>query len=277
LALNNRAKTTHPQSSASSARINNTPLFVATRLAITLRLIWEFLQNSHASSHPLISALYPFSNTNRLVVGHVPRHCASQLSRVFKHPHQVHDGEISSPFRAALSVFRHRQALLESCHSIRTSDALHYLSHFSYSSAMIISPVPSTAVAHIFSTRATANNVTTGDGRVGWVSAGSGRSTSDILWSCFSIPLVCTWKCIHFNVPSIHKSEARWHMWGIVCWPGKRLLLVWMYKVGWMIGIALAPELGVAIAMYQYLGAREWSNMLSSVDLRRTLAEAREV
>jgi hypothetical protein len=29
-----------------------------------------------------------------------------------------------------------------------------------------------------------------------------------------------------------------------------------MYKVGWMIGIAVAPEIGVAIAMYQYLWAR---------------------
>ncbi len=127
---------------------------------------------------------------------------------------------------------------------------------------MIISPIPSTAVTHSFSTRAIANDVTTGEGRVGWISAGSGRSTSDILWSCFSILLVCTWKCVHFNVPSIDDSEAGWHRWGILCWPGTRLLSKWMNKVGWMIAIILAPELGVAIAMHQYLGAREWLKKL---------------
>jgi hypothetical protein len=129
---------------------------------------------------------------------------------------------------------------------------------------MIIPSAPSATVAHILSARATANNATTGDGRVGWVSAGSGRSTSDILWSCFSILLVCTWKCIHYNVPSIHESEARWHWWG----PGARLLSIWMYKVGWMIGIAVAPEIGVALAMHQYLNARAGLKLLR-VDMPR--------
>ncbi|PMD39370.1 hypothetical protein L207DRAFT_459969 [Hyaloscypha variabilis F] len=133
---------------------------------------------------------------------------------------------------------------------------------------MIIPSAPSTTVAHILSARATANNATTGDGRVGWVSAGSGRSTSDILWSCFSILLVCTWKCIHYNVPSIHESEARWHWWGILCWPGARLLSIWMSKVGWMIGITVAPEIGVALAMYQYLRARAGLKLLR-VDMPR--------
>ncbi|KAN0123013.1 hypothetical protein V8E51_001339 [Hyaloscypha variabilis] len=135
---------------------------------------------------------------------------------------------------------------------------------------MIISSAPSTTVAHIFSARATANNATTGDGRVGWVSAGGGRSTSDILWSCFSILLVCTWKCIHYNVPSIHESEARWHWRGILCWPGARLRSIWMHKVGWMIGIAVAPEIGVAIAMHQYLEARAGLKWLRVDVLRET-------
>jgi hypothetical protein len=146
----------------------------------------------------------------------------------------------------------------------------------------MIIPLLSTTVSHILSTRATPNNVTTADARVGWVSAGNGRSTSDILWSCFSILLVCTWKCIHFNIPSIYDSEAKWHNWGILYWPGKRLRLRWMYQVGWMIGIALAPEIGVAIAMSQYLEARQglktlkrdWSMEIEQPDVE---SEAKEV
>jgi hypothetical protein len=97
--------------------------------------------------------------------------------------------------------------------------------------------------------RALAQNATVNDKHVGWVSSGSGRSTSDILWSCFSILLVCVYKCIHFNVPSQKESEAGWFTW---TWWWK-----WLKKIGWMMLIVLAPEIGVAIAMDQYLLARQ--------------------
>ena len=162
-------------------------------------------------------------------------------------------GKIPSLFQVAfvflLSPFA--LTLFEFSHIFPTSDV------------MIILPIPSATVMHIFSSRATAQNATMGDSRVGWVSAGSSRSTSDILWSCFSILLVCTWKCVHFNVPSIAESEPRWYRRGILCWPIKRLPLKWTNKAGWMIAIALAPEIGVTIAMDQYLKAREGLSYLT--------------
>jgi hypothetical protein len=121
---------------------------------------------------------------------------------------------------------------------------------------MHIPLLSSETVTRFLSIRATAQNGTS-NGRVGWVSAGDGRSTSDILWSCFSILLVCTWKCIHFNVPSKNDSEAGWLWWGPLRLPQKRLLLRWIYKITWMVGIFIAPEIGVTIAMDQYLRAEE--------------------
>jgi hypothetical protein len=104
-------------------------------------------------------------------------------------------------------------------------------------------------LASVLPARALAQNSTESDKHVGWVSSSNGRSTSDILWSCFSILLVCTYKCIHFNVPSQKESEAGWFTW---TWWRK-----WLKKIGWMMLIVLAPEIGVAIAMDQYLLARE--------------------
>jgi hypothetical protein len=105
-----------------------------------------------------------------------------------------------------------------------------------------------------------ASNTTAGENRVGWVSSGSGRSTSDILWSCFSILLVCTWKCVHLNLPRLEESTAGWLKW--VCipyWPERPLLWKWLRKIGWMGVIVMAPELGVAMAMGQYLEATEFA------------------
>ncbi|KAH8757829.1 hypothetical protein F5882DRAFT_444439 [Hyaloscypha sp. PMI_1271] len=113
---------------------------------------------------------------------------------------------------------------------------------------MITSAILSTSLASV-PIRALAQNATANDKHVGWVSAESGRSTSDILWSCFSILLVCTYKCFHFNVPSQEESEAG------------RFTRAWWWKLlkklGWMTLNVLAPEIGIAIAMDQYLLARE--------------------
>jgi hypothetical protein len=114
----------------------------------------------------------------------------------------------------------------------------------------MITPSTFSAIhASVLPARALAQNATASDTHVGWVSSASGRSTSDILWSCFSILLVCTYKCIHFNVPSRKESEAGWFTW---TWWSR-----WLKKIGWMMLIVLAPEIGVALAMDQYLLARE--------------------
>jgi hypothetical protein len=132
---------------------------------------------------------------------------------------------------------------------------------------MIIAPRYSSPIASQgISIRSVAANITSGDGRVGWVSGSPGRSTSNILWSCFSILLICAWKSIHFNVPSDEERDAGWHkLWKTLpYWPTKSLWRRWCKRLGFMVMVILAPEIGVAIAMDQYLSAgmiEEGSNM----------------
>jgi hypothetical protein len=79
--------------------------------------------------------------------------------------------------------------------------------------------------------------------RVGWVSADNESSIADILWSCFTIFLVCSRKCIHLNIPSIEESEADWRTAkGLTT-----LLKYWSRKLKWMCVAAMAPELTVAM------------------------------
>ena len=104
------------------------------------------------------------------------------------------------------------------------------------------------------------NNTTSGKTaeRVGWVSSTNTRTTSDILWSCFTIFLVCSWKCVHLHIPTVEESEAGWQMLGgwLPC-PSSPLLKRWLRKVKWMCVIALAPEIGVAMAADQFTKARK--------------------
>jgi hypothetical protein len=85
--------------------------------------------------------------------------------------------------------------------------------------------------------------------RVGWVSTPPGRSTMNIVWSCVSILLVCTYKCLHFNIPSFEEKRAGWYTlelkgWSIYYWPKWLLIRSYLRKLGWMLGVALAPEVG---------------------------------
>ncbi|KAL3476637.1 hypothetical protein BJX99DRAFT_270308 [Aspergillus californicus] len=81
--------------------------------------------------------------------------------------------------------------------------------------------------------------------RVGWVSSPNVRSTSEILWSCLSIFLVCSWKCVHLNIPSSEESEAGWHTtlqgW-LPYWPTGLYRRLLYRRLKWMIFIAMAPE-----------------------------------
>ena len=61
------------------------------------------------------------------MVGYVPKHWSPQLSRVLRHPIQVHDkeGMVSRSVLRSLAYLPHRHnfvTLLESCHSIPTSN-----------------------------------------------------------------------------------------------------------------------------------------------------------
>ncbi|KUJ06551.1 uncharacterized protein LY89DRAFT_790414 [Mollisia scopiformis] len=52
-----------------------------------------------------------------------------------------------------------------------------------------------------------------GNGVCGWVSGASTRNTHTILWSCFAVILLCTYKVVHNNVCSENEHLASWRQW----------------------------------------------------------------
>lgn len=97
------------------------------------------------------------------------------------------------------------------------------------------------------------NLTSNGTEQVGWVSSRPGRSTSEIIWSCVTVLLVCTYKCVHLNLPSQEENEAGWHrIVGVPVWPEWPLLRKNLRQLKWMAFILVAPEYGVAIAFHQY-------------------------
>ncbi|KAI1063883.1 hypothetical protein LB506_005845 [Fusarium annulatum] len=108
-------------------------------------------------------------------------------------------------------------------------------------------------------TNSTSGNTT----MVGWVSPAPRRSTWSIIWSCLSIFIVCSWKCVHLNIPTHEEIQGEWHtvqicrcLPDISFWPKAPLRRKWRRKIIWMAFIALAPEFGVALAAKQYMDAR---------------------
>ena len=92
-------------------------------------------------------------------------------------------------------------------------------------------------------------------GMIGWVPPDSRRSTLDIILSCLSIFLVCSWKCVHLNIPSYEESHARWHtidLWEIPIFPKTPRLRKIGRQVMWMCIVSIAPELGVAVAVKRW-------------------------
>ncbi|KAI1011708.1 hypothetical protein LB503_004798 [Fusarium chuoi] len=108
-------------------------------------------------------------------------------------------------------------------------------------------------------TNSTSGNTT----MVGWVSPAPRRSTWSIIWSCLSIFIVCSWKCVHLNIPTHQEIQGEWHtiqlckyLPDVSFWPKAPLRRKWRRKIIWMTVIALAPEFGVALAAKQYMDAR---------------------
>lgn len=111
-------------------------------------------------------------------------------------------------------------------------------------------------------TNTTANSTTTGSGNglVGWVSPDSQRSTSGIIWSCLSVFIVCSWKCVHLNLPSEEESLGEWHSFRclgmkIFYWPKRPTRIKWGRQLTWMAIISIAPEIGVGLAVKQWTEA----------------------
>ncbi|KAG5659532.1 hypothetical protein KAF25_002091 [Fusarium avenaceum] len=102
-----------------------------------------------------------------------------------------------------------------------------------------------------------------GDKMIGWVSPAPRRTTWSIIWSCMSIFIICSWKCVHLNIPSHEEAKGEWHtlrmhyLPDIPVWPKAPLWRKWTRKVLWMCCIALAPEVGVSIALREYIEAHK--------------------
>ena len=87
------------------------------------------------------------------------------------------------------------------------------------------------------------------EAKVGWVWDSCNRSTFDVLWSCLSVVLVCTYKVIHLNLPACREAEASWHQ--SLFWK------MWLRKLKWMVFMALSPELLLAMALGDFLWSRQ--------------------
>nr|RBQ95671.1 hypothetical protein FVER53263_21031 [Fusarium verticillioides] len=113
-------------------------------------------------------------------------------------------------------------------------------------------------------TQAETNSTSGNTTMVGWVSPAPRRSTWGIIWSCLSIFIVCSWKCVHLNIPTHEEIQGEWHtiqlckgLPDVSIWPKAPLRRKWRRKIIWMTFIALAPEFGVALAAKQYMEARQ--------------------
>lgn len=121
---------------------------------------------------------------------------------------------------------------------------------------------------------ATTSN-TAENAKVGWISPSSQRSTWEIIWSCLSIFLVCSWKCVHLNIPTHQESIGGWRKIGkIPIFPRTPLLVKWWRKIAWMVTIAIAPELGVGLAAKQFQEVRENLKRNQNADEDWTMAHA---
>ncbi|KAH7245124.1 hypothetical protein BKA59DRAFT_555136 [Fusarium tricinctum] len=102
-----------------------------------------------------------------------------------------------------------------------------------------------------------------GDKMIGWVSPAPRRTTWSVIWSCMSIFIVCSCKCVHLNIPTHEEAKGEWHtlqvkfLPDISVWPKAPLRRKWRRKVLWMCFIALAPEIGVVLSVQQYVRARK--------------------
>src|SRR5579871_4585068 len=81
-----------------------------------------------------------------------------------------------------------------------------------------------------------------------YVSTVNIRSTLDIIWSCLSIILLCTWTIQHLNVPQQVIARTR----GERC--GRSLLRI-LQKSKWMLITIIAPEILTGKALADLISA----------------------
>ena len=101
----------------------------------------------------------------------------------------------------------------------------------------------------------------------GWVWNNGPRSTFDILWSCLSIIIICTWKVVHLHIPAEDEANASWlHR---LFWKK------WARKFKWMFLMALSPELLYSMALRDWLWSRASLQEFKKLSLRNPCAARR--
>lgn len=93
---------------------------------------------------------------------------------------------------------------------------------------------------------------------VGWVAAPKERGTIGIIWTCLTVLILCSYRCLHFNLSPRDEVNAEWHKWhSIPYWP-ERLWFKKMFKKMFMVLVVIiAPEIGVGMAISQFAAACE--------------------
>ncbi|KAL8399253.1 hypothetical protein RB596_007902 [Gaeumannomyces avenae] len=90
---------------------------------------------------------------------------------------------------------------------------------------------------------------------LGFVQAPPIRGTMEIVWSCLSVILLCTWSILHLNVPPQHKprgwrQKMRWK------------LALLRKKLKWMVITLMAPELLLAFVFTASISVRQCTKKL---------------
>ena len=83
----------------------------------------------------------------------------------------------------------------------------------------------------------------------GWTDSPNGRGTFDIIWSSFLTIFLCTWTCLHLNVPAPDEGT----------WPP------FLRKLRWMILTIIGPEFVVVIAAGQRANARRTTDAIRAL------------
>ena len=93
------------------------------------------------------------------------------------------------------------------------------------------------SVAHAYVDFQLQCNAPTNADHVNFVSSPSIRSTTDILWPCLSILLLCTWNVQHPSVPSHYLKKRPGRLGAVLDALGE-----WAEAVKWTIIVIIMPE-----------------------------------
>ena len=84
-----------------------------------------------------------------------------------------------------------------------------------------------------------------------FVKSATTRGTMDILWSCLTIFILCTWTILHLNVPRVRPAVGIFKKFWFVIVDSHT-------KIKWMLFTMLMPELTLAKAVHDRASANEW-------------------